>query len=297
MKTVLETSLYAILLAIICFISTDLIIMNMRVSQVNEDTKYIESFIEAYGKGETDNGQVIYAWYQVDENGDIVYETKKVNEKDVTVPVTVFKSTISNTAYESQYRTYLNNTVSDAGIRSTLSTKGTPVLDSDLLASLQAKLKKNGITLNIKYLDETSNYTYIEYTAKYRLAGGFIKFKSNKTYTGIARFTAQKDIVESTTVSTIYNGVDYSSVYNFNYYIAHNDEVKSMFENNPADALKYFVEYGMAAGQQASEEFNVYVYMNKYPDLRTEFNEDLKRYYIHYRDYGKAEGRTGTEGE
>lgn len=55
MKIVLESSIYAIFLAIICFISCDLIMMNMKVSKVNEDVQYVENYIEAYGTAETEN--------------------------------------------------------------------------------------------------------------------------------------------------------------------------------------------------------------------------------------------------
>ncbi|MGO5230903.1 hypothetical protein ACTQ1U_07610 [Thermoguttaceae bacterium LCP21S3_D4] len=55
--------------------------------------------------------------------------------------------------------------------------------------------------------------------------------------------------------------------------------------------LAHFVNYGMAEGRKASEEFNVNVYKKNYSDLRSAFGNDLKSYYIHYITSGKAEGR------
>ena len=91
MKIVLESSIYAIFIAIICFISCDLIMMNMKVSKVNEDVQYVENYIEAYGTAETENDKKIYVWYKADENGNTVYETVKSNGKDVTRPAVLYK--------------------------------------------------------------------------------------------------------------------------------------------------------------------------------------------------------------
>lgn len=44
----------------------------------------------------------------------------------------------------------------------------------------------------------------------------------------------------------------------------------------------------MKEGRQASEEFNVQAYKNRYADLQAAFGDDLKAYYLHYISYGKA---------
>ncbi len=63
------------------------------------------------------------------------------------------------------------------------------------------------------------------------------------------------------------------------------------------EVRQYFINYGMDRGHQASEEFNVLAYRNRYPDLRIAFGNDYKLYYMHYINYGKAEGRNGREEE
>ena len=93
---------------------------------------------------------------------------------------------------------------------------------------------------------------------------------------------------------TVYDGIDYSPVYNFNYYMENHADLKAVYGNDDLEALKHFVEHGMAEGRQASEEFNVNTYRNRYADLRKGYGRDLKGYYLHYVLYGKAEGRNGS---
>lgn len=91
---------------------------------------------------------------------------------------------------------------------------------------------------------------------------------------------------------TVYNGVDYSAVFDYNYYISNNSDIKAAFGNDDVAVLAHFVNYGMSEGRKASEEFDINVYKQNYSDLRSAFGNDLKSYYIHYMTNGKAEGRT-----
>ncbi|MBR1815445.1 MAG: transglutaminase domain-containing protein [Lachnospiraceae bacterium] len=93
---------------------------------------------------------------------------------------------------------------------------------------------------------------------------------------------------------TVYEGVDYSPVYNYNYYISHNKDIKNAFGIDDYSALQHFVNSGMNEGRQACEDFNVYSYANKYADLRGAFGNDKKLYYIHYITNGAKEGRVAT---
>ena len=52
MKSILETSLYLIVMVIITLISIDFITMNISVSKANEKKQYIQHMIEIYGKSE-----------------------------------------------------------------------------------------------------------------------------------------------------------------------------------------------------------------------------------------------------
>ena len=56
---------------------------------------------------------------------------------------------------------------------------------------------------------------------------------------------------------TVYNGVDYSAVYDYNYYINQYPDLKKAYAWNEYELLQHFVACGMAEGRQASENFNV----------------------------------------
>ena len=90
-----------------------------------------------------------------------------------------------------------------------------------------------------------------------------------------------------------YDGIDYSAVYNYDYYITHNPDIKKVYGDNRRAALSHFVNNGMNEGRQACEEFNVNTYKNRYPDLRNAYGDNKKSYYMHYINSGKKEGRSG----
>ena len=92
-------------------------------------------------------------------------------------------------------------------------------------------------------------------------------------------------------VSTVYKGVDYSTVYNYEYYRSKYADLVKAFGNNKDKYLQHFVERGMAEGRQASAEFNVTAYKNRYVDLRNAFGNNIVLYYMHYINAGKSEGR------
>lgn len=101
--------------------------------------------------------------------------------------------------------------------------------------------------------------------------------------------------VSVSAATTKYKGVDYSKVYDFDYYVSHNAYVKKHYANSPKKALKYFVKKGMKKRQQAIESFNVnsYIYGNK--DLRRLYKNNYKKYYLHFIKKGyKSEKRVET---
>jgi len=98
-------------------------------------------------------------------------------------------------------------------------------------------------------------------------------------------------LVES---ETKYYGVEYADVYNYDYYINNNPDLKAAFGDNKAAALIHFANMGMKEGRQACENFGAKIYKFNYPGLQESFGEDMVLYYHHYMDYGKAEGRNGA---
>ena len=88
--------------------------------------------------------------------------------------------------------------------------------------------------------------------------------------------------------------LDYSSVFDANYYLSNNPDVAKATAGNSDLALDHFINYGMSEGRRGSATFDVQSYFNEYLDLRAAFGFDLVKYYEHFVTAGKAEGRHGT---
>ena len=95
-------------------------------------------------------------------------------------------------------------------------------------------------------------------------------------------------------IITEYNGIDYSNVYDYNYYISHNLDVLKAYGDDDSKALAHFVCFGMNEGRIAKSTFNVISYKNRYPDLRKAYGNNLKNYYMHYIGFGSKENREAT---
>lgn len=92
---------------------------------------------------------------------------------------------------------------------------------------------------------------------------------------------------------TVYRGVDYSAVYNKDYYLSHNPDLKAAFGNNSSALIEHFVTNGMKEGRQASDSFRLSFYKSNYSDLKAAFGDDNKAYYMHFINSGVKEGRLG----
>lgn len=93
---------------------------------------------------------------------------------------------------------------------------------------------------------------------------------------------------------TMYDGVDYAPVYDYQYYVDHNPDVKAAYGLNDGAVLEHFVRYGMAEGRTAKESFRAQAYRDRYGDLQQAFGNDWRAYYLHYLEHGLAEGRQGA---
>ena len=85
--------------------------------------------------------------------------------------------------------------------------------------------------------------------------------------------------------------MDYSAVFDADYYLKNNPDVAKWANNDKDKALQHFISFGMAEGRRGNEAFDVQSYYNEYPDLRAAFGTDIVRYYEHYATFGKGEGR------
>ena len=95
---------------------------------------------------------------------------------------------------------------------------------------------------------------------------------------------------------TVYGGVDYAAVYDYDYYINQYADLKAAFGTDANAALQHFVTFGMNEGRQGIASFNVGSYRNRYADLQNAFGNNTKAYYIHFIQFGKGEGRTAAGG-
>lgn len=130
-----------------------------------------------------------------------------------------------------------------------------------------------------------ANYTTsTSYSGKY----DFWQYTQNGKVDGIATNVDKNFWYVNKSVK---NGIDYSLVYDFNYYLEHNEDVRVAYGHDEDAVLDHFVEWGIKEGRQGNEKFNVYTYKNRYTDLRNAYGNDLEKYYMHYINYGYDEGR------
>ena len=80
----------------------------------------------------------------------------------------------------------------------------------------------------------------------------------------------------------IYNGVNYSSVFNADYYLNRYADLRAAYGSDSSKALRHFVISGMKEGRQALSSFDVYAYRANYLDLQKAYGSNLKSYYLHY---------------
>ena len=90
---------------------------------------------------------------------------------------------------------------------------------------------------------------------------------------------------------SIYKGVDYSLVYNGDYYYNKYPDLQKAYGKDYGRLIEHFVKFGMVEGRQACEDFNVFIYKDNYADLRNAYGDDLPKYYMHYIKFGYAEHR------
>lgn len=83
----------------------------------------------------------------------------------------------------------------------------------------------------------------------------------------------------------------YKPVFDPDYYLANNPDVKDEVGDDETAALNHFLNIGMYEGRRGSESFDVQSYYNEYSDLRSAYGASIKDYYLHYIRYGQKEGR------
>lgn len=103
-----------------------------------------------------------------------------------------------------------------------------------------------------------------------------------------------KNRITSQAQSYTYNGLDYSAVFNAEYYSNKYSDLKIAYGTNASSLFNHFITFGMEEGRQAIDTFNVNVYKERYVDLQRVFGNNLPLYYQHYIQLGIVEKRKAS---
>ncbi len=98
-------------------------------------------------------------------------------------------------------------------------------------------------------------------------------------------------IAPTTSSKFLFEGLDYSLVFDPTYYANKYSDLKKAFGTNSTALFNHFCTNGMKESRIASANFNVIAYKNNYADLRSAFGNNLPLYYRHYITNGHAEKR------
>jgi hypothetical protein len=100
-----------------------------------------------------------------------------------------------------------------------------------------------------------------------------------------------KEYEEYKPQSFIWDGVDYSAVFDpIFYYYSYSDEIN--VEHDDYEAIfDHFVQVGMKEAKRGNETFDPHMYKNFNADLAAGFGDNWSEYYKHYAVYGIYEGR------
>lgn len=153
MKTIIECSFYAYMIALIVTLSLSFVILNNDITQKNQELRSIETYLE------------------------IESETINVNA-----------ATIKTGTVSGDYYVYHNVRYPKKKIDTVSSTTIFSTLTADSAQKLINAAKNMGIELTLNFMDETKSYGYIEYEAKYPIIFGFFNLKRNISTTGYGRY-------------------------------------------------------------------------------------------------------------
>ena len=93
---------------------------------------------------------------------------------------------------------------------------------------------------------------------------------------------------------TVLDGVDYSAVYDYDYYVTRYPDIAAVYKGDETRTLWHFVNFGMKEARRGNETFDINSYRNQYQDLRVAYGTNYQRYYMHYVNFGSKENRVAT---
>jgi hypothetical protein len=99
----------------------------------------------------------------------------------------------------------------------------------------------------------------------------------------------------NTLFQPIYDGVDYTHVFDITYYADNNTDLKNYYGSDYYQIFMHFLNHGMTEGRRGNNEFNVSFYRSNYPGIAQAYGDDLRSCYYHYLQYGVASNLIADE--
>lgn len=122
--------------------------------------------------------------------------------------------------------------------------------------------------------------------------GGVHKKTYSLNYSKIDGYGRPKYDEEIIGPDLVVDGLDYSLVYEYDFYINKYEDIKNFYgTKDKVGVFNHFLKHGMKEARQAKEDFILGIYKANYEDLRKAFGEDLPKYYQHYITHGYKEKR------
>ena len=101
--------------------------------------------------------------------------------------------------------------------------------------------------------------------------------------------------VNASSHPTVYNGKDYSLVYNYDYFVKKYPTIAKKYNYDDEAILRYFVTAGMNLQRRGCASFDVKSYRYGNADLRRKYGTSYRKYYLHFINYGhKSKTKTMT---
>lgn len=147
---------------------------------------------------------------------------------------------------------------------------------------------------NVLYGDQLDNYVkwVAQWNTSCTYSGNYAmwQYTSKGSVSGISGNVDMNYLYSSIEV----NEARYKGVYDYDFYLEKNPDVRSAYGGNRLQTFTHFITYGMNEGRQASPMFDLNIYKEIQSDCVRAFGGNNKQYYLHFLDCGMKEGRVAS---
>lgn len=132
-----------------------------------------------------------------------------------------------------------------------------------------------------KYSNDDLRYAYGDDEAAYVFHYIYYgQYENRRVLNQDSYFIANKDL-----------GYMFSIVFDYKYYLNHNDDVLDVTGWSESKAFSHYLNYGIKEGRSGNGIFDQNYYRDANPDLQAKYGDDIRSYVFHYVEYGYYEGR------